>query len=192
MSSFTAFFDTNVLVPASVRDLLIQLATTGIFRAKWSTQVLDELRTVLVDRQGKPADRVDRMVQLMVLHAADPMVEGYEPTINGLTLPDADDRHILAAAIHANAGVLVTCNLKHFPDEVLDPLGIEAQHPDEFIANLLDLHPGAVVGSVRMVLERLKNPPLTPAQLLDVYARNRLVRTAVELREFFGDGSEEA
>lgn len=106
MSSFTAFFDTNVLVPASVRDLLMQLATTGVFRAKWSEQVLDELRTVLVERQGKPADKVERMIELMVLHAADPLVDGYEPTVSGLKLPDPDDRHVLAAAIHANAGVL--------------------------------------------------------------------------------------
>lgn len=84
----------------------------------------------------------------------------------------------------------MTCNLKHFPDEVMDPHGIEAQHPDEFIANLLDLHPGAVVGSVRTILERLKSPPMSPSDLLDVYARNRLVRTALELRTFLIDSSD--
>lgn len=185
MSSFTAFFDTNVLVAAPVRDLLMQLATTGVFRAKWSQRVMDELRTVLVDRQGKPPDRVDRMMRLMVEHALDPLVVGFEPTIEGLTLPDPDDRHVLAAAIHAKAGVIVTCNLKHFPGEVMDPLGIEAQHPDEFVANLLDLHPATVVASVRVILKRLKAPAKTPAELLDIYHRNRLVHTVVELREFF-------
>jgi len=190
VSSFTAFFDTNVLVPASIRDLLMQLATTGVFRAKWSQRVIDELRTVLVERQGKPADKVDRMLGLMVEHAFDPLVEGYEPTIDGLELPDPNDRHVLAAAIHANAGVIVTCNLKHFPDTVMDPLGIEAQHPDEFVANLLDLHPATVVASVRAILRRLKNPPLAPADLLDVYHRNQLVHTVVELRGFFDDAQE--
>ena len=188
MSSFTAFFDTNVLVPASIRDLLMQLATTGTFRAKWSQRVMDELRTVLIDRHGKPADKVDRMMTLMVEHALDPLVEGYEPTIAGLVLPDPDDRHVLAAAIHANAGVIVTCNLRHFPDPALAPLGIEAQHPDEFVANLLDLHPAVVLRSVRTILTRLNNPSMTPAELLDVYHRAQLVRTAVVLREYLVTG----
>lgn len=191
MSSFTAFFDTNVLVPASVRDLLMQLATTGVFRAKWSHAVMDELRQVLVDRQGKPADKVGRMLSLMVEHACDPLVEGFEPTIDGLKLPDLNDRHVLAAAIHANASVIVTCNLKHFPAEAIKPFGIEAQHPDEFVANLLDLHPAPVVASVHTILKRLKTPPMTPADLLDVYHRNGLVHTVVELREFFADGRDE-
>lgn len=69
-------------------------------------------------------------------------------------------------------------------------LGIEPQHPDEFVANLLDLHPAPVVTAVRTILKRLKHPPLTAAQLLNVYARNQLVRTEVMLREFFADESE--
>jgi len=172
-------------MPASVRDLLMQLATTGVFRAKWSQQILDELRTVLVGRQGKPADRVDRMIALMLEHAPDPLVTGFEPTIAGLVLPDPADRHVLAAAVHGGADVIVTCNLRHFPEAVTNPLGVEAQHPDEFIANLIDLHPGVVIASVHTILERLKHPRLTPAALLDSYARNQLVRTAVQLREFF-------
>ncbi len=126
----------------------------------------------------------------MIEHAADPLVKGYQPTMAGLNLPDPDDHHVLAAAIHAKASVIVTYNLKHYPDNILLPLGIESQHPDEFIANLLDLHPAPVVTSVRTILKRLKLPPLTPAQLLDVYARNQLVRTEVMLREFFTGASE--
>jgi len=126
LSRFTAFFDTNVLVPASVRDLLMQLAVTGVFRAKWSQQVMDELRTVLVDRMRQSEEKVNQMMGVMVKHASDPLVEGFESTIDGLELPDPDDRHVLAAAVHANAGVIMTCNLKHFPATVMEPLGIEA------------------------------------------------------------------
>ena len=165
----------------------MQLSSTGVFRAKWSRQVMDELRAVLIDRLDKPAAKVDRMMTLMVEHASDPLVEGFEPTMSGLVLPDPDDRHVLAAAIHANADVIVTCNLKHFPNAVLQPLGIEAQHPDEFVANLLDLHPATVVASVNIILKRLKTPPMSPTELLDIYHRCQLVHTAVELREFFGD-----
>jgi predicted nucleic acid-binding protein len=186
LSNFTAFFDTNVLVPGSIRDLLMQIATTGVFRAKWSQLVMDDLRRILIDRLGRPCEKVDHLLRALIDHARDPIVVGFEPTIAGLTLPDPDDRHVLAAAIHANAGVIVTFNLKHFPEEALFPFAIEAQHPDEFIANLLDLHPGEVLTSVRTILGRLRNPPKTLNELLATYHRNQLVRTAVELQELLG------
>jgi len=62
-----------------------------------------------------------------------PFVTGYEDLIPGLHLPDPGDRHVLAAAIRGRADVIVTMNLKDFPDAVLNSFGIEAQHPDEFI-----------------------------------------------------------
>lgn len=186
MSSFTAFFDTNVLVPIAMRDLLMQLASTGAFRAKVSHTVIFEMRRVLVDDWGHPADKIDRCIEHMQSRALDSIVHGYESSIEGLKLPDPDDRHVLAAAIHGGAGVIVTCNLKHFPQNVVEHHGIHVQHPDEFVANLLDLHPQAVVGSVQVILDRLKNPPLTPSELFDVYTRNQLVKTAVELRGYFG------
>jgi hypothetical protein len=63
----------------------------------------------------------------------DCLVTGYEPLIEGLTLPDPNDRHILAAAIRCGAQIIVTLNLKDFPADVLDPYGVEAMHPDEFL-----------------------------------------------------------
>ncbi len=94
-------------------------------------------------------------------HAADALVTGYEELIEGLRLPDPDDRHVLAAAIRARADVIVTCNLRDFPADALSPYGIEAQHPDEFIMNLLDLAPGLVAAAAGDHLESLKKPPKT-------------------------------
>jgi len=74
---------------------------------------------------------------LMDQHATDALVTGYEELIDGLHLPDPDDRHVLAAAIRGRADVIVTCNLKDFPAGALKSYGIEAQHPDEFLLNLL-------------------------------------------------------
>ena len=61
----------------------------------------------------------------------DCLVSGYEALESELRLPDPDDRHVLAAAIVCRAGTIVTYNLKDFPDAVLAPLGITAQHPDQ-------------------------------------------------------------
>jgi hypothetical protein len=63
----------------------------------------------------------------------DCLVTGYDDVIDSLTLPAADDRHVLAAAIRAGAEVIVTYNLKDFPAETLAKFGIEAQHPDDFL-----------------------------------------------------------
>lgn len=185
LSTFTAFYDTNVLVPGSVRDLLMQLATTGAFRARWSDVILAELRRVLVDKHGQDESKYVRITTLMVAHANDPLVTGFEQSMDRLHLQDPDDRHVVAAAIHGRANVIVTYNLKHFPPDIIEPLGLSAQHPDEFISDLLDLHPQAVLDSVAAILGRLRNPPMTPDQLFEVYARNHLVHTARRLAVAF-------
>lgn len=75
---------------------------------------------------------------------ADCIGHGSEPLIEGLSLPDVGDRHVLAAAIEANAQVIVTANLSDFPPDNLAPFGIEAKHPDDFVLDLIDLAPAKV------------------------------------------------
>jgi hypothetical protein len=99
-------------------------------------------------------------------------------------LPDADDRHVLAAAIRARADVIVTSNLADFPAETLKRHGIEARHPDEFILRLLELAPTAVCGAARKQRESLKNPPMTVEQYLASLERQGLVQTVAALRQF--------
>lgn len=92
---------------------------------------------------------------------ADSLVENFEPLIDGLQLPDANDRHVLAAAIKCNAQIIVTSNLKDFPPEFLEPYGIEAMRPDEFIEHQFGLSPGAVIAAVKRIRARLKNPKMS-------------------------------
>ena len=120
---------------------------------------------------------------LMDLHASDTLVTGYEELIDGLQLPDANDRHVLAAAIRGQANVIVTTNLRHFPAKVLRQFGIVPQHPDEFISTLLDLDPGLVVAAARDHRESLKNPPKTIGQYLDALEAQGLRQTVSMLRE---------
>jgi hypothetical protein len=88
--AFTALFDANVLYPAAQRDLLIRLAQVGLFRARWTEQILDEMERAIVRRQ--PA----RTRRLMCDGVPDCLVTGYEHLIEALQLPDVDDRHVLA------------------------------------------------------------------------------------------------
>ena len=185
MAAFTAFYDANVLYPAELRNLLMHLALTGVFRAKWPADVHEEwISNLLQKRPDLTREKLERTRQLMDLHAVDALVTGYEDLIPGLQLPDPDDRHVLAAAIRGHAGVIVTMNLRDFPPDVLIPFGIDAQHPDEFVLHLLDLAPGAVVAAAQTHRLSLKNPPKTAEEYLATLERQGLTQTASVLREY--------
>jgi predicted nucleic acid-binding protein len=185
MSSFTAVYDACVLYPAPLRDLLMHLALSDLFRAKWSNEIHDEwIRNVLKDRPDLKAEQLERTRTLMNSHVRDCLVTNFEDLIPALTLPDSKDRHVLAAAIRSGADVIVTYNLKDFPGEVLGKYGIEAQHPDEFIMHLLDLAPQVVCAAVKRQRQNLKNPPKTVGELLDVLAQQSLPETVSTLRAF--------
>lgn len=120
---------------------------------------------------------------LMERHVLDCLVTQYESLENSLHLPDENDRHVLAAAIKCRAEVIVTKNLRDFPAEILNEFDIEAQHPDEFISNLLDLSPTKVCASVKKCRQRFRNPSFNPDSYLDVLARQELPETVSLLRD---------
>lgn len=162
--SFPAFFDTNVLYGALLNDVILWLADRGLFRPLWSADVLDELSRNLV-RNGVDAELTAKRVDTMRTYFPDAMVEGYEDLISGLTC-DPKDRHVLAAAIRANAEVLVTFNLKDFPEESLARYDVEVVHPDDFLLDQLDLYPGATVGVVRSLLAAYNSPRMMADDLV--------------------------
>jgi predicted nucleic acid-binding protein len=181
----TAFYDASVLYPAELRNLLMHLALTGLFRAKWSAAVHDEwIGALLRRRPDLSREKLERTRMLMDFHAADALVTGYEDLIEDLRLPDPDDRHVLAAAIRGRADVIVTANLRDFPANILGQFGVEPQHPDEFILSLLELAPGLVTGAARDHRQSLKNPPMTIEQYLDTLAIQGLTRTVSGLRGY--------
>lgn len=101
-SHYTVVYDACVLYPAPLRSLLMHLALTDLFRAKWSRQIHDEwMRNLLSKRSDLTWEKLERVRELMDLHTRDAVVEGFEPLIDGLSLPDPGDRHVLACAIHS-------------------------------------------------------------------------------------------
>ncbi len=150
MANFTAIYDACVLYPAPLRDLLIGLATTDLFRARWTDRIHEEwMRNLLANRPDLKEEQLQRTRELMDQAVEDCLVTGYERLIDGLDLPDPDDRPVLAAAIKANAGVIVTFNEKDFPPEALAEFGIFTEHPDDFTANVIDLNEAAVIAVAR-------------------------------------------
>lgn len=161
------------------------LALSGRFRARWSMEIHNEWkRNLLKNRPDLTAAQLDRTSELMDLAIPDACVTGYEMLIEGLSLPDNDDRHVLAAAIRCNASVIVTFNQKDFPSAALAPLGIEAQHPDEFVVNLFGLDPAAVISAAERQRKQLKTPPMDVSTYLDLLSRQKLVQSVKALNEY--------
>lgn len=179
MTRFTAIYDACVLYPAPLRDFLLQLACSGLFRARWTDAIHDEwIRNLLEERPDLDPAALTRTRQLMDRAVPDCLIEDYEALIQGISLPDPNDRHVLAAAIRGHADVVVTFNLDDFPSKALASYGIEAQHPDEFIGNLIDLAPEAICLSAKICRERLRKPPLTVQEYIDCLARQQLTSTS--------------
>lgn len=175
--------DACVLYPAPLRDLLMRLALTGLFRARWTDRIHEEwTRNVLADRPDITAESLARCRELMDRHVPDSLVTGYEPLIPTFNLPDPDDRHVLAAAVRGGAGLIVTFNLGDFPASVLGRYHVEAIHPDEFVVRLWDESPDSVLEAARRQRAGLKRPPKTAAEYLATLAQCRLIETAARLR----------
>ncbi len=184
-SPFTAVFDACVLYPAPLRDFLVWLALSGRFRARWTALIHDEwVRNLLKNRPDLDPAQLQRTVDLMNRAVPDAMVIGHEDLIGGLSLPDRDDRHVLAAAIRCNASVIVTFNERDFPADALSTFGIEVQHPDEFIDNLFDLDQAAVVAAAQKQRSTLKNPPIDVERYLTILSKQGLSRTVRNLNGF--------
>ena len=174
-----AVLDANVLYSAALRDLWMRLALEGTYVPRWTEQIHDEwTRNVLLNRPDLTPEQLRRTRHLMDLHAEGSMVSGYEHLIPALSLPDPDDRHVLAAAIAAEASVIVTFNVRDFPSATLEPYGIAAVHPDDFARKLLETAPAAFVAAVRAQLAGLVNPPRTWPEHQETLRRVGLPRIA--------------
>jgi len=111
------------------------------------------------------------------------LVHGFEGLISNLALPDPTDRHVLAAAIHAGAAVIVTYNLRHFPSSELVKFGVEAWHPDDFVESLLYAEFDAALEAIRELRARLQRPVKSQADYIDMLANKlQMPRTAQILR----------
>lgn len=184
MAEPTVVLDSCVLYPASLRDFLMHLALLDLFRAKWTEAIHDEwMRNILKNRPDLALGQLERTKTLMNLHVRDCLTEGHESLIETLDLPDKDDRHVLSAAIHAKADIILTFNLKDFPSKALTEYGIEAKHPDEFIISLLDADAEKVCLAVERQRLSLKNPPRTRDEFLQTLHRQNLLKTCEILTE---------
>lgn len=181
---FVVLLDACVLYPAPLRDFLIRLATTGLYAAKWTNQIHDEWIRNVLKKRPELEKQLLRTKQRMNTAIPDSLVTDYQALIDGLSLPDPNDLHVLAAAIRSNAQIIVTFNLKDFPAEALEPYGLEAMHPDVFVEHQFDLSQSGVIATAKRHRAALKNPAKTTDAYLETLAAQGLVVTADRLREY--------
>jgi predicted nucleic acid-binding protein len=185
VSQLSVLYDACVIYPMPLCDLLMQLAITKIYRARWSDDVHEEwMRTCRKLRPDIREDLLKRKRQLMDESVPDALVSNYNELIPSLELPDQNDRHILAAAIVGEANLIVTYNVKDFPQNKLEQWGIEAQHPDDFIADLLYLHKATVCWAITTIRKRLINPSYTIEKYLQILEKLGLHKTVAGLMKY--------
>jgi hypothetical protein len=174
--------DACVLYPAPLRDLLMRLAQAGLFRARWTAEIHAEWINALLQKRPELGTALRRTVELMDSAIEDCLVTGHLPLVEQLHLPDADDRHVLAAAIAGRADVIVTRNVRDFPTALLAPHGIEARHPDAFVRHVLSLNEAAALAAIREQRAALRRPPRSVTDFLDTLAQQDLPETVAFLR----------
>lgn len=174
---FTVLLDANVLHPYEVRDALLRFCEAGLFRARWSEDIVEEWTRSVLRRRPELSGSLDRQVEAMREAFPEAWVEGYWPLVQRLDLPDPDDRHILAAAIKAGAQHIVTENLRDFPVDILAEFDIEPVTADAFLCSTFELYPGDACDAIRAMRLAYRGPPSIDEFLLRL-TRQGLVRLA--------------
>ena len=180
---YTAILDANVLYPQLVRDTLLSLAVEHLYHARWTTTIHAEWMRNLAKDRPEIATRLPQVAERMNASVPDCLVTNYEKLITSIDLPDPDDRHVVAAAIAGHADAIVTFNTKDFPADVLQPYGIEVQHPDEFVMNQLQLQKISALSAIKKMRARWTNPVRSAQELIATFERRGLPMTADLLRE---------
>lgn len=181
---FVVVLDACVFYPAMLRDFLLRLAQTGLFAAKWTDRIHDEWIGALSHDRPELVPKLPRTRELIDQAIPDCLVVNYEAFVAGLQLPDPDDRHVLAAAIRCDAQIILTSNLKDFPNSTLAQYDIEAMHPDVFIEHQFGLSQALVLAVAKQHRSALSRPAMTPTEYLDALTGAGLVVSAEILRDY--------
>jgi len=174
---FTCVLDTNVIYPIVIRDILLWFATYELYTPKWSEHIFNEWIGVM-ESKGTPRDKINKRIMQVEEAFPDAKVQNYKSLIETLKLTDSKDRHVLAAAIKTNANLIITNNIKHFPNDYLSDYGLSAKKADDFIADLIDLNPDKALDAFQKMVFAKRNPDLDEYKVLESLRRNGLIESA--------------
>lgn len=155
--------DACVLFPSVLREILLGAAQKNLFTPLWSARILEEWRRA-AQRLSPEAGAV-AATEILLLKARWPEaeVEAPQELQAQLFLPDLNDIHVLAAAIHGGADELLTANLRDFPTRVLAKHGIIRRDPDGMLLEMAHGHQNTfseIVGTVLNNASQMKGSPV--------------------------------
>lgn len=168
MSHTKVVLDACVMLPQNLNNVLLTLAERGMFMPIWTDALLGEVESNLVAKLGiSPLQARHRIEQMRVAFPfAEDEAAGYERLVDAMT-NHPKDRHVAAAAVRSGAALIVTANLKDFAQTALEPFGVDAIHPDEFLLDQLDLDRGGVLDALELLVSRNRRTPKSLPELMD-------------------------
>ncbi len=191
--------DANVLASAVKRDIFLTFAESEMFDIFWSPQILNETHKTLVhifDKNGiapEPADIKAKLsiVRMMDRHP-DSMVDNLDSIFRvksrGL-LPDPNDFHVVESAYICGADVIVTENLRDFPDDRVNQFStlkdIRVMNSDTLIVETLASNTADCLDNIKLIRNRLKKPPMDVETLLNVWRDRHNLHKTVEFLQMF-------
>jgi len=176
-----AILDANVLYPFFQRDLLLNLAYEDLYIPKWSDEIEQEWVKHLQKNLPGISEKLNRTLHLMNRAFPDAKVSGYKHHIESLSLPDNDDKHVLASSIECGADFIITYNLSDFPEKELSKYDVKALDPDTFGMKLIKKDIAKVWKAIEAMVTIRKNPPVTVKELIQQISDRGMEMTAKKL-----------
>ncbi len=176
----TAIIDACVLASGLRRRLTLSLADVELYNFRWSTRILNETQRAIHKIVKSKEESLKQCTRIQDTFP-NAFVSEFENIENELILPDPDDRHVLATALKVNAQYIVTDNLKDFPRSALAPHSVEAVSCDQFVANIIRIHPETAMDAIRLMREKLNKPALSKTEFIQYVGECGLPQTEAAL-----------
>jgi predicted nucleic acid-binding protein len=183
-----AIFDACILYPFHLRNIVVQAAVDRLVEARWTDTIHDEwIRNLMASAVAIPIERLHATRRLMNEALPMAMVNEYKEHIPKIILPDPNDRHVVAAAIAAKASLILTWNLRHFPESELEKFSLRKMTPDAFLSTLFDKIPALVISSLANARRNLSKTRVSALDFVGILKGQRLVRLAKRVEKSVSD-----
>ena len=167
MSAIGVVLDACVLIPGSLRDILLRVAEAEIYRLSLTEDILEEVRRNLVNKNHMMTEEQGKhLLNEIRKNFKTNFVTRHTSIVHSMPINEKD-RHVLAAAVASYSEIIVTQNLKDFPPHLLKPLQVEALSADGFLVHQFSLYDEIMIDIIQQHVYESRRPHLTMQQALE-------------------------